>query len=163
MFIKDWVIRIILTLYQDKDSFNPTLFTCSLHLFRFIPGIKEEACLMFHNWTMLLCQIFLYIPKKSDFKRSGLVWLSLWDWTRTLLNARITAYVVKVFSMAYTIIGIDKQQVCDPLLYLLRHKFQASPGIFIETNPVYSTTMTVRHTHTHISLLHLCSNLLVPL
>ncbi|XP_067441549.1 complement C3-like [Thunnus thynnus] len=52
----------------------------------------------------------------------------------------ITAYVVKVFSMAYSIVGIDKQQVCDPLLYLVNNKHN-SRGHFVEDNPVYSTTM----------------------
>lgn len=53
----------------------------------------------------------------------------------------ITAYVVKVFSMAHSIVGINEQQVCDPLLYLLKHK-HSSMGNFREDNPVYSTTMT---------------------
>uniref|UniRef100_A0A8D3BHY9 Complement component c3b, tandem duplicate 2 n=1 Tax=Scophthalmus maximus TaxID=52904 RepID=A0A8D3BHY9_SCOMX len=54
----------------------------------------------------------------------------------------ITAYVVKVFSMAHSIIGVDEQQVCDPLLYLVKHKHGTSVGKFVEDNPVYSTTMT---------------------
>ncbi|XP_023276467.1 complement C3-like [Seriola lalandi dorsalis] len=53
----------------------------------------------------------------------------------------ITAYVVKVFSMAHSIIGIEKQHVCDPLLYLVENKHRGL-GNFIEENPVYSTTMT---------------------
>ncbi|TKS68660.1 Complement C3 [Collichthys lucidus] len=53
----------------------------------------------------------------------------------------ITAYVVKVFSMAHSITGINKQQVCDPLLYLVKNKHR-SYGVFVEDNPVYSTTMT---------------------
>lgn len=59
------------------------------------------------------------------------------------LNVRITAYVVKVFSMAHSIIGIDEQQVCDPLLYLVKNKQRLPQGKFVEDNPVYSTTMTV--------------------
>ncbi|XP_065808700.1 complement C3 [Labrus bergylta] len=54
----------------------------------------------------------------------------------------ITAYVVKVFSMAHSIIGINEQQVCEPLLYLLKNKHQRLTGSFREDNPVYSTTMT---------------------
>ncbi|XP_040891990.1 complement C3-like [Toxotes jaculatrix] len=54
----------------------------------------------------------------------------------------ITAYVVKVFSMAHSIIGINEQQVCDPLLYLLKNKHRLPQGNFVEHNPVYSTTMT---------------------
>ncbi|XP_045902795.1 venom factor-like isoform X2 [Micropterus dolomieu] len=53
----------------------------------------------------------------------------------------ITAYVVKVFSMANSIVGINEQQVCDPLLYLAKNK-QRFKGNFVEDNPVYSTTMT---------------------
>lgn len=63
---------------------------------------------------------------------------------------RITAYVVKVFSMAHSIVGVNEQQVCDPLLYLVKNKLQPT-GRYIEDNPVYSTTMTVRHTpKTHL-------------
>ncbi|XP_068177027.1 complement C3-like [Antennarius striatus] len=54
----------------------------------------------------------------------------------------ITAYVVKVFSMAHSIIGVNKQQVCDPLLYLIKNKHRLLPGFYVEDNPVYSTTMT---------------------
>lgn len=64
-------------------------------------------------------------------------------------NVRITAYVVKVFSMAHSIIGINEQQVCDPLLYLVKNKFRHREKIYVEDNPVYSTTMTVRHLRTH--------------
>ncbi|KAM4595769.1 complement C3-like [Fundulus diaphanus] len=52
----------------------------------------------------------------------------------------ITAYVVKVFSMAHPIVTISEQQVCDPLLYLVTNKIQQ--GVYKEDNPVYSTTMT---------------------
>ncbi|XP_034756642.1 complement C3-like isoform X2 [Etheostoma cragini] len=54
----------------------------------------------------------------------------------------ITAYVVKVFSMAFSITGIDEQQVCEPLLYLVNNKHQLWRGSFREDNPVYTTTMT---------------------
>ncbi|XP_060943930.1 complement C3-like [Limanda limanda] len=54
----------------------------------------------------------------------------------------ITAYVVKVFSMAHSIIGVSEQQVCDPLTYLVKNKHRLVPGKFVEDNPVYSTTMT---------------------
>uniref|UniRef100_A0A3P8SEG5 Complement component c3b, tandem duplicate 2 n=1 Tax=Amphiprion percula TaxID=161767 RepID=A0A3P8SEG5_AMPPE len=54
----------------------------------------------------------------------------------------ITAYVVKVFSMAHSIIGINQQQVCDPLLYLVKNKFRHREKIYVEDNTVYSTTMT---------------------
>ncbi|KAM9363777.1 venom factor-like [Symphorus nematophorus] len=54
----------------------------------------------------------------------------------------ITAYVVKVFSMAHSITGIDEQQVCGPLLYLVKNKHRYLTGNFVESNPVYSTTMT---------------------
>ncbi|XP_034997745.2 complement C3 [Hippoglossus stenolepis] len=54
----------------------------------------------------------------------------------------ITAYVVKVFSMAHSIIGVNEQQVCDPLTYLVKNKHRFVPGKFVEDNPVYTTTMT---------------------
>uniref|UniRef100_A0A8C2XLN8 Complement component c3b, tandem duplicate 2 n=1 Tax=Cyclopterus lumpus TaxID=8103 RepID=A0A8C2XLN8_CYCLU len=56
----------------------------------------------------------------------------------------ITAYAVKVFSMAHSIIGIKREHVCDPLNYLVTKKHQLHRGNFVESNPVYSTTMTVR-------------------
>ncbi|KAK2817446.1 hypothetical protein Q5P01_025637 [Channa striata] len=54
----------------------------------------------------------------------------------------VTAYVVKVFSMAHSVIGIDEQQACDPLLYLVKNKHRLPRGHFVEDNPVYTTTMT---------------------
>ncbi|KAF3852808.1 hypothetical protein F7725_006163 [Dissostichus mawsoni] len=51
-------------------------------------------------------------------------------------------YVVKVFSMAHSIVGINEQQVCEPLLYLVNNKHKMSRWNFVEDNPVYSTTMT---------------------
>ncbi|KAM9493800.1 complement C3-like [Clarias gariepinus] len=53
----------------------------------------------------------------------------------------ITAFVVKVFSMAHPFITVDKQHICGPLLYLLKHK-QLPSGAFQEDNPVYTTSMT---------------------
>ncbi|XP_058238339.1 complement C3-like isoform X2 [Hemibagrus wyckioides] len=53
----------------------------------------------------------------------------------------ITAFVVKVFSMAYPFIKVDKQHICGPLLYLIKHK-QSRSGTFKEDNPVYDTSMT---------------------
>ncbi|XP_068615078.1 complement C3-like, partial [Brachionichthys hirsutus] len=66
----------------------------------------------------------------------------------------ITAYVVKVFSMAHSIIGVNKQQVCEPLLYLIKNKHRLSPGFYVEDNPVYSTTMIggIRGDDTQITL-----------
>ncbi|KAK3509967.1 hypothetical protein QTP70_023783, partial [Hemibagrus guttatus] len=53
----------------------------------------------------------------------------------------ITAFVVKVFSMAFPFITVNKQHICGPLLYLLKHK-HLSFGAFKEDTPVYATTMT---------------------
>ncbi|KAF5897905.1 complement C3-like, partial [Clarias magur] len=53
----------------------------------------------------------------------------------------ITAFVVKVFSMAHPFITVDKQHICGPLLYLLKHK-QLPSGAFEEDIPVYSPSMT---------------------
>ncbi|KAM3865316.1 venom factor-like [Diretmus argenteus] len=53
----------------------------------------------------------------------------------------ITAYVVKVFSMAHAIVGVSEEHVCDALLFLLNNK-QQHAGNFREDNPVYTTTMT---------------------
>lgn len=62
--------------------------------------------------------------------------------------------MVKVFSMAHSIVGVNEQQVCDPLLYLVKNKLQPT-GMYKEDNPVYSTTMTVRRTpKTHLYALY---------
>ncbi|KAI1886650.1 hypothetical protein AGOR_G00197990 [Albula goreensis] len=53
----------------------------------------------------------------------------------------ITAYVVKVFSMAYPIVSVVEDHLCGPLLYLLKEKQQSS-GAFKEDNPVYTASMT---------------------
>ncbi|XP_010793433.1 ophiophagus venom factor-like, partial [Notothenia coriiceps] len=63
-------------------------------------------------------------------------------YTREGASTWVTAYVVKVFSMAHSIVGINEQQVCEPLLYLVNNKHKMSRGNFVEDNPVYSTTMT---------------------
>lgn len=46
--------------------------------------------------------------------------------------------------MAHSIVGVNEQQVCDPLLYLVKNKLLPT-GMYKEDNPVYSPTMTVRH------------------
>lgn len=61
------------------------------------------------------------------------------------MHVRVTAYVVKVFSMAHSIFDV-KEQVCEPLMYLVQETTRPSGGGFVERNPVYSTTMTVRRT-----------------
>ncbi|XP_043079055.1 complement C3-like isoform X1 [Puntigrus tetrazona] len=53
----------------------------------------------------------------------------------------ITAYVVKVFSMAKSFISINDKHLCGPLVYLLKNK-QRPDGSFQEDNPVYDTSMT---------------------
>ncbi|TRY97834.1 hypothetical protein DNTS_014966 [Danionella cerebrum] len=53
----------------------------------------------------------------------------------------ITAFVLKVFSMARPFIAISDERLCGPLLYLLKNK-QRSDGSFQEDNPVYDTSMT---------------------
>ncbi|KAL6461975.1 hypothetical protein MHYP_G00301200 [Metynnis hypsauchen] len=74
----------------------------------------------------------LYYRKKDDsyppYRNEG---TSTW----------ITAFVVKVFSMAKNFISIDDKYICGPLIYLLKHK-QLSFGAFKEDNPVYTTSMT---------------------
>uniref|UniRef100_A0A3B3DU03 Complement component c3b, tandem duplicate 1 n=1 Tax=Oryzias melastigma TaxID=30732 RepID=A0A3B3DU03_ORYME len=54
----------------------------------------------------------------------------------------ITAYVVKVFSMAYSVVSISEKQICEPLIYLVNNKLRKRVGVYEEENPVYSTTMT---------------------
>lgn len=59
------------------------------------------------------------------------------------VHLRITAYVVKVFSMAKSFISVNDKHLCGPLVYLLKNK-QHPDGSFQEDNPVYDTSMTVR-------------------
>lgn len=59
------------------------------------------------------------------------------------VRLRVTAYVVKVFSMAHSFISVNEKHLCGPLLYLLKNK-QRPDGSFQENNPVYDTSMTVR-------------------
>uniref|UniRef100_A0A3P9LX36 Complement component c3b, tandem duplicate 2 n=1 Tax=Oryzias latipes TaxID=8090 RepID=A0A3P9LX36_ORYLA len=63
-------------------------------------------------------------------------------YSRQEASTWITAYVVKVFSMAYSVISINKNQICDPLIYLVNNKLRQRVGMYKEDNPVYSTTMT---------------------
>ncbi|KAL0159930.1 hypothetical protein M9458_043655, partial [Cirrhinus mrigala] len=53
----------------------------------------------------------------------------------------ITAYVVKVFSMAKSFISVNNKHLCGPLVYLLKNK-QRHDGSFQEDNPVYDTSIT---------------------
>ncbi|XP_049327055.1 complement C3b.1 [Astyanax mexicanus] len=53
----------------------------------------------------------------------------------------ITAFVVKVFSMAKPFVGVDEQHICGPLVYLLKNKLLYS-GAFKEDNPVFSSTLS---------------------
>ncbi|XP_050958888.1 complement C3 isoform X4 [Labeo rohita] len=53
----------------------------------------------------------------------------------------ITAYVVKVFSMAKSFISVNDKNLCGPLVYLLKNK-QRPDGSFQEDNPVFVTSMT---------------------
>ncbi|XP_029283155.1 LOW QUALITY PROTEIN: venom factor-like [Cottoperca gobio] len=77
--------------------------------------------------------------KQLDFKKSD---GSYPPYRKEGASTWVTAYVVKVFSMAYSITGINSQQVCDPLLYLVKNKHKLNTGRFVEDNPVYTTTMT---------------------
>ncbi|XP_056125689.1 complement component c3b, tandem duplicate 2 isoform X1 [Rhinichthys klamathensis goyatoka] len=65
----------------------------------------------------------------------------------------VTAYVVKVFSMAHSFIRVDKKHLCGPLLYLLKNK-HSPDGSFQENNPVYDTSMTggLRGSESRVSL-----------
>uniref|UniRef100_W5L2G3 Complement component c3b, tandem duplicate 1 n=1 Tax=Astyanax mexicanus TaxID=7994 RepID=W5L2G3_ASTMX len=56
-------------------------------------------------------------------------------------SSTITAFVVKVFSMAKPFVGVDEQHICGPLVYLLKNKLLYS-GAFKEDNPVFSSTLS---------------------
>ncbi|XP_048016621.1 LOW QUALITY PROTEIN: complement C3-like [Megalobrama amblycephala] len=52
----------------------------------------------------------------------------------------ITAFVLKVFSMAHSFISVSERHLCGPLQYLLWYK-QRPDGSFQEDNEVYTITM----------------------
>lgn len=56
---------------------------------------------------------------------------------------RLTAYVVKVFSLATDLIAIDSQVLCGAVKWLIMEK-QKPDGIFNEDGPVIHQEMIVR-------------------
>ena len=56
---------------------------------------------------------------------------------------RLTAYVVKVFSLAANLIAIDSQVLCGAVKWLILEK-QKPDGVFQEDGPVIHQEMIVR-------------------
>lgn len=65
------------------------------------------------------------------------------DWLISVPALRLTAYVVKVFSLAANLIAIDAQVLCGAVKWLIIEK-QKPDGIFSEDGPVIHQEMTVR-------------------
>lgn len=59
------------------------------------------------------------------------------------VRVRITAFVLKVFSMAHSFISVSERHLCGPLQYLLWYK-QRPDGSFREDNEVYTIEYKVR-------------------
>lgn len=59
-----------------------------------------------------------------------------------LLSYRLTAYVVKVFSMANSLVAVQKEQICNAVKYIILNS-QQPDGRFIETGGMYHTEMMV--------------------
>lgn len=59
---------------------------------------------------------------------------------------RLTAYVVKVFSLAANLIAIDSQVLCGAVKWLILEK-QKPDGVFQEDGPVIHQEMIVRAKH----------------
>lgn len=59
-----------------------------------------------------------------------------------LLSYRLTAYVVKVFSMANSLVAVQKEQICNAVKYIILNS-QRPDGRFIETGGMYHTEMMV--------------------
>uniref|UniRef100_A0A8C7YH45 NTR domain-containing protein n=1 Tax=Oryzias sinensis TaxID=183150 RepID=A0A8C7YH45_9TELE len=57
-----------------------------------------------------------------------------------LYSTRLTAYVVKVFSMAYNLVAIRKEHICDAVKFLIL-KAQLPDGMFKETGQIYHGEM----------------------
>lgn len=100
-----------------------------------------------------LSKIGWFIPTLPQWRHKHMVFIStqvIASWFQAFLNSfwycfsfRITAYVMKVFSMANSYIIVSEKHLCGPLLYLLNNK-QQPDGSFKEDNPVYTPSMTVR-------------------
>lgn len=60
-----------------------------------------------------------------------------------MLTHRLTAYVVKVFSLATNLIAIDSQVLCGAVKWLILEK-QKPDGVFQEDGPVIHQEMIVR-------------------
>ena len=59
------------------------------------------------------------------------------------VHSRLTAYVVKVFSLAVNLIAIDSQVLCGAVKWLILEK-QKPDGVFQEDAPVIHQEMIVR-------------------
>uniref|UniRef100_A0A3B4U0E5 Complement C3-like n=1 Tax=Seriola dumerili TaxID=41447 RepID=A0A3B4U0E5_SERDU len=68
----------------------------------------------------------------------------------------LTAYVAKVFSMASTLVAVDKKVVCDALNFVIAH--QLNTGQFEDVGVIFDTTMIgdVRGTNSDISMTAFC-------
>lgn len=62
---------------------------------------------------------------------------------------RLTAYVVKVFAMASSLVSIESKVLCDAVHFLI-HKTQNLDGSFREVGRVYSRSMNVRKDSTDV-------------
>ncbi|XP_069804343.1 complement C3-like [Dendropsophus ebraccatus] len=61
-------------------------------------------------------------------------------WPNTPSSTWLTAYVVKVFSLASSLVSVEKRFICDAVKWLILNK-QGPDGIFREDRPVYSQEM----------------------
>ena len=65
------------------------------------------------------------------------------DWLTLCAAHRLTAYVVKVFSLAANLIAINSQVLCGAVKWLILQR-QKPDGVFQEDSPVIAQEMTVR-------------------
>ncbi|VFV31570.1 complement c3-like, partial [Lynx pardinus] len=63
------------------------------------------------------------------------------DWLTLCAAHRLTAYVVKVFSLASNLIAIQADVICGAVKWLILHR-QNPDGVFREDAPVMSQAMT---------------------
>lgn len=61
---------------------------------------------------------------------------------RLLSSLRLTAYVAKVFSMAYSLVSVQKNHICDAIKYLILNT-QQTDGVFVERGRVIHGEMIV--------------------
>ncbi|XP_024115560.1 complement C3 [Oryzias melastigma] len=93
-------------------------------------GVQKRAEALQHIKTGYTNEL-TYLKNEGSF--AVYPWASSSTW--------LTAYVVKVFSMANNLVAIKKEHICDAVKFLIL-KAQQPDGLFTEVGEVYAVSMT---------------------